>query len=109
MFTKEEDDFVLRQVKKLAEGLGQFLGKKSFYELLGEEQKQQLPENRLEDFFDLLALEKLRTENKKSIAFLAQKVSLKEEELLALFQMKRLPTLEESEKISRFLQKEGLK
>ncbi|EHU5031958.1 TPA: hypothetical protein RHK09_002909 [Enterococcus faecalis] len=36
----EEKDFIMRQTKQMAEGLGKFLGKKSVDEILQQDEKQ---------------------------------------------------------------------
>ncbi|WP_071131295.1 hypothetical protein [Enterococcus timonensis] len=103
MFTREDDDFILRQVKSLAQGLGKFLGKKSFYELLSMEQKQQVPESRYDDFLKVLALEEKMTAEQISVETVATLTNFPKSDLQAILTARRLPTPAESVKIAAFV------
>ncbi len=103
LFTREDDDFILRQVKSLAQGLGKFLGKKSFYELLSMEQKQQVPESRYDDFLKVLALEEKMTAEQISVETVATLTNFPKSDLQAILTARRLPTPAESVKIAAFV------
>lgn len=101
----EDKDFILRQVKQLARGLGMMLSKNTLKELINYEQSEaaSLSDEEIEAIILMTDVEsKVKQENLLAKE-MAEKVGMTKDEWQELIQGDRLPTTVESKILSDYL------
>jgi hypothetical protein len=105
MMAVEDKDFILRQVKQLARGLGMMLSKNTLKELINYEQSEaaSLSDEEIEAIILMTDVEsKVKQENLLAKE-MAEKVGMTKDEWQELIQGDRLPTTVESKILSDYL------
>lgn len=105
MMAIEDKDFILRQVKQLARGLGMMLSKNTLKELINYEQSEaaSLSDEEIEAIILMTDVgSKVKQEN-LSAKEMADKVGMTKDEWQELIQGGRLPTTVESKILSDYL------
>lgn len=105
MMAIEDKDFILRQVKQLARGLGMMLSKNTLKELINYEQSEaaSLSDEEIEAIILMTDVgSKVKQEN-LSAKEMADKVGMTKDEWQELIQGSRLPTTVESKILSDYL------
>lgn len=102
----EDKDFIIRQVKKIAEGLGSFLTLKSVKELVNYElsEDELLNDDEIEAVLLVCKVEDIQKKNKQSSEYISKKLAIEEEEWLELKNGDRFPTSYELIALRTFVQ-----
>lgn len=101
----EDKDFILRQVKQLAQGLGMMLSKNTLKELVNYEQSEaaSLSDEDIEAIILMTDVESKAKRENLSEKEIAGKVGMTKDEWQELIQGSRLPTAVESKMLSDYV------
>ncbi|EGO7946532.1 hypothetical protein FEW58_000680 [Enterococcus faecalis] len=101
----EDKDFILRQVKQLARGLGMMLSKNTLKELINYEQSEaaSLSDKEIEAIILMTDVESKAKRDNLSAKEIAGKVGITKDEWQELIQGSRLPTIMEVRILSDYL------
>lgn len=101
----EDQDFIIRQVKQLAKGLGKFLGAGAIKDILFFEQGTEtgLSDEEIESLVLLSHIEDIQEQQNLSLTDLAQSLSILPESLQELQANERFATPEEQNKLRQFV------
>ncbi|MGX7175306.1 hypothetical protein ACWOC3_03260 [Enterococcus saigonensis] len=105
MMAVEDKDFILRQVKQLAQGLGMMLSKNTLKELINYEQSEtaSLRDEEIEAIILMTDVESKAKRENLSEKELTGKVGMTKNEWQELIQGSRLPTTVESKILNDYL------
>lgn len=105
MMAVEDKDFILRQVKQLAQGLGMMLSKNTLKELINYEQSETaaLSDEEIEAIILMTDVESKAKRENLSAKEMAEKIGMTKDEWQELIQGGRLPTTVESKILSDYL------
>lgn len=106
----EDKDFIMRQVKQLAEGMGEFLGLESIKELINYDQSEEdmLSDDEIETIILITNVKKIQKNKKLSNEEVSKELSITEEALTSLYNAERFATPSELVEIRHFVEKNEL-
>ncbi|MCI1902911.1 MAG: hypothetical protein LKJ03_02420 [Enterococcaceae bacterium] len=101
----EDRDFIMRQIRQLAEGIGQFLDRKSVTEIIRQEQKESdlLNDEEIDNLLLVADVEQKAARMKLSEEDLAKTLSLSSADWKALNSYQRFPNSTERTTLEKFL------
>ncbi|MEG0679859.1 MAG: hypothetical protein RR439_08475 [Carnobacterium sp.] len=103
----EDKDFIMRQVKQLAEGIGKFLGLESIKELINYDQSEEdiLSDDEIEGIILITDVKEIQKKKKLSNKEIAKKLEITENDLNHLYNGERFTTPSELIEIRRFIER----
>ena len=103
----EDKDFIMRQVKQLAEGIGKFLGLKSIKELINYDQSEEdiLSDDEIEGIILITDVKEIQKNKKLSNKEIAKELEMTENDLNHLYNGERFTTPSELIEIRRFIER----
>lgn len=101
----EEKDFLMKQIKNIAKGLGKFLGVEEIKDIIfmDENQSRALNDRELESIVAVAKLESIHINSGFSNEDLASQLNLAADRLQELFQNEDTATFDEISKINEFI------
>lgn len=105
----EEKDFIMRQVKQLAEGMGKFLGLESIKEIINYDQAEEdkLSDDEIETVILMTNLQEIQKDKRVSNEEISKELGITEQDLEELYSSERFATPVELIEIRDFVEKNG--
>lgn len=105
----EEKDFIMRQVKQLAEGMGKFLGLESIKEIINYDQAEEdkLSDDEIETIILMTNLQEIQKEKRLSNEEISKELGITEQDLEELYNSDRFAAPAELIEIRDFVEKNG--
>lgn len=105
----EEKDFIMRQIKQLAEGMGKFLGLESIKEIINYDQAEEdkLSDDEIETIILMTNLQEIQKEKRLSNEEISKELGIAEQDLEELYNSERFAAPAEHIEIRDFVEKNG--
>lgn len=102
----EDKDFVMRQVKQMAKGIGKLLGKDALKEIIEMDQEVSgLTEEEVDTILALEELQEIQAQHGLSSEHLIEEEILEQKAFEAIYQEKRSATREELDRLEAYIRK----